>query len=384
MYFMDDTRYISPLITNMNILCLFDHYYPYIGGAEVVNKKITEYLNKKQNITIVTKKIKGVKTGIEILNGVKIYRTLNVPRLLHSLVAFTRAQKYAGNAAIIISATYASGLAGYWLSRTFKKKSILLVHEILDEHWQYFKPYNHFLYQWYERYIVTRPFDCYIAFSFYTKRRLMEYGIPESRIKVIYHGVDSSIFYPRPVDEALRKSLAGDAPFIYLYFGRPGGSKGLPYLINAVPEITRAIPGSKLILILSRETKAEYRRARRMIDAVNGKTQNIVVIDPVPLERLPDYINIADTVVIPSLSEGFGFSAVESCMMGKKVVVTDTGSLPEVTFGRVVKVPKADSRALAQGVIRMFNNDFEVIAPKTFTWGRALQEYDKVIHDLLN
>ena len=121
-----------------------------------------------------------------------------------------------------------------------------------------------------------------------------------------------------------------------------------------------------------------------MIDAVNGKTQNIVVLDPVPLERLPDYINIADTVVIPSLSEGFGFSAVESCMMEKKVVVTDTGSLPEVTFGRVVKVPKADSRALAQGVIRMFNNDFEVIAPKTFTWGRALQEYDKVIHDLLN
>ena len=121
-----------------------------------------------------------------------------------------------------------------------------------------------------------------------------------------------------------------------------------------------------------------------LVDETNRKTNNISVIDPVPLERLPDYINIADTVVIPSLSEGFGFSAVESCMMGKKVVVTDTGSLPEVTFGRVVKVPKADSRALAQGVIRMFNNDFEVIAPKTFTWGRALQEYDKVIHDLLN
>jgi glycosyltransferase involved in cell wall biosynthesis len=117
---------------------------------------------------------------------------------------------------------------------------------------------------------------------------------------------------------------------------------------------------------------------------VNSKTQNIVVIDPVPLERLPDYINASDTVVIPSLSEGFGFSAVESCMMGKKVVVTDTGSLPEVVFGRVVKVQKADSRALAQGVISMFNKDFEVVAPKIFTWEKALQQYDEVLQELRN
>ena len=206
----------------------------------------------------------------------------------------------------------------------------------------------------------------------------MEYGISEARIKVIYHGVDSSIFSSRPVDGALRKSLAGDAPFVYLYFGRPGGSKGLPYLIKAVPEITRAIPGSRLILILSRETKAEYRTIMRLVDETNRRTNNITVIDPVLLDRLPDYINIADTVVIPSLSEGFGFSAVESCMMGKKVVVTDTGSLPEVVFGRVVKVKKADSHALAQGVIRMFKNDFEVIAPRTFTWEEAFEQYDTV------
>ena len=384
MYFMDDTRYIRPLITNMNIVCLFDHYYPYIGGAEVVNKNITEYFSKKHNVTIVTKKFKGVKTGIEILHDVNVYRTLNVPRTLHSVIAYACAQKFADNAAIILSATYASALAGYWLAKQYKKKSVLLVHEILAEHWQYFKPCNHYLFRWYERYIVTRPFDCYITFSFYSKRRLMEYGISESRIKVIYHGVDSSLFYPRPVDAALRNSLAGDAPFVYLYFGRPGGSKGLPYLIKAVPEITRAIPGSRLILILSRETKAEYRTIMRLIEETNRKSDTITVIDSVPLANLPDYINIADTVVIPSLSEGFGFSAVESCMMGKKVVVTDTGSLPEVVFGRVVKVKKADSHALAQGVIRMFKNDFEVIAPRTFTWEEALQQYDTVLKELSN
>jgi len=368
----------------MNVLFLCDHYYPYIGGAEVVNRNIAEHFSRNHDISVVTRRFEGAQAGFEKLNGVKVYRISQVPRLFHSMAAFMGAQQLSRDADIILSATYASALAGYWLAQRYKKKSVILVHEILSVHWQYFKPYNHFLYKWYERYIVTRQFDRYLTFSLYTKNKLMEYGIPASKIKVIYHGIDSSIFYPRPVDEALRKSLAGDAPFVYLYFGRPGGSKGLPYLIKAVPEITRAIPESRLILILSRETKAEYRKIMRLVDESNRKTNNITVIDPVPLDRLPDYINIADTVVIPSLSEGFGFSAAESCMLGKKVVVTDTGSLPEVAFGRVVKVQKADSHALAQGVIRMFNNDFEVVEPKTFTWGRALKEYDAVIKELCN
>lgn len=283
----------------MNILFLCDHYYPYVGGAEVVNKNIAEYFGKNNKVTVVTKRHEKAVRAVDVVNGVKIYRTLNVPRLLLSVVAYARAHKFAENADVIISATYASGLAGYWLARTFKKKSILLVHEILDEHWRFFKLF-HFLYRWYEDYIVTRSFDRYIVFSNYTRKKLLEKGILESRISVIYHGVDDTLFYPRPIDKSLRRSIAGDCPFVYLYFGRPGGSKGLPYLINAVPDISRVIPGSKLVIILSRETKAEYRLAMRLIDKVN-KHGNIKVLDPVPLERLPDYINIADTIVIPSL-----------------------------------------------------------------------------------
>jgi len=368
----------------MNLLLLCDHYYPYIGGAEVVNRHIAEYFSNNHRVTVITRPVQGIKESSEKVNNVTVCRTVRVPRALHSIVAYMKARKLAAHADVILCATYASALAGYWLARQFKKKSIVMVHEILSEHWRYFKPFSYFLYRGYEHYIVTRRFDRYLAFSLYTKKKLMEYGVPESSINVIYHGVDGSLFYPRPPDELLRKSLVGDAPFVYLYFGRPGGSKGLPYLLRAVPEISQAIPGSVLLLVLSRETKAEYRRARHLIDAVNAATGSIVVIDPVPLERLPDYINVADTIVIPSLSEGFGFSAAESCMMGKKVVVTDTGSLPEVVFGKVVKVKKADSQALAQGVIRMFHNDFEIIEPKLFSWEKALPEYESVIRSLVN
>ena len=366
----------------MNLLFLCDHYYPYIGGAEVVNKKIAEYFSRTSDVTVVTRSFKGSKKKRENLNSVKICRTANVPRLMHSVVAYQCAREIAAHADIILSATYASGLAGHWLAKKYNKRSILLVHEILDEHWRYFKR-AHLLYTLYERYIVTRPFSHFIGFSNYTKNKLLSYGTPVEKISTIYHGVDSATFYPRPVNRLLRKKIAGDAPFVYLYFGRPGGSKGLPYLIGAVPEVSRAIPGSKLVLILSRETKAEYRRARRLIDAVNIDN-TIIVIDPVPLETLPEHINIADTVVIPSLSEGFGFSAVESCMLGKNIVCTDTGSLPEVTYGRLVRVPKADSAALADGIIKMFRGECTVVPEKKFTWEDACKRYERVFQRCLD
>jgi glycosyltransferase involved in cell wall biosynthesis len=366
----------------MNILFLCDYYYPYIGGAEVVNKKIAEHFSARNIVTVVTQKFSGHSRDTEILNGVRVYRTAGLSRILHSFIAYRSAQQLAQEADIILSATYASGLAGHWLARKYRKRSILLVHEILGEHWRYFKR-SHALYSRYERYIVTRPFDRFIAFSNDTKNKLISCGAPEDKISTIYHGVDSSLFYPRPVNMSLRKSIAGDAPFVYLYFGRPGGSKGLPYLIKAVPAIKRAIPGSKLVLILSRETKAEYRRARLLIDAVNTD-DSIMVLDPVPLEKLPDYITIADAVIIPSLSEGFGFSAVESCMLGKNIVCTDTGSLPEVTFGRLVRVPKADSAALAQGIIKMSRGEYTVVPEKKFAWDDALREYERVFHTVLD
>jgi glycosyltransferase involved in cell wall biosynthesis len=366
----------------MKILLLFDHYFPYIGGAEIVNQNIAEHFNKKYEVIVVSKKFKGLNGSRHNVNGVVIHRTANVPRLLHSIMCYISAQHYAREADLIFSATYASGLAGYWLSKKFKKKSVLLVHEILGENWKLFKK-AYFLYNWFERYIVTRRFDGYITVSHYTKQKLEEYGVSDNKITVIYNGVDEGLFRPRPINKNLRKKLVVETAFVYLYFGRPGGSKGLVYLLRAVPAISGVIPDSKLVLILGSEPRNEYRKAMRLIDNLNIRDR-IILLPSVPRDQLPDYVNIADVVVIPSLSEGFGFSAVESCILGKKIVVTDTGALPETIFGRVIKIPKADSDALAGGVCRAYRDEYEQVPEKKFRWEESLDKYDNVIQTIAN
>ena len=366
----------------MKLLFLCDHYFPYIGGAEIVNRAVAEHFAKKNCVYVVSKKFKGLNDKRSEINQVQIYRTADVPRFLHSAVCYMSAAKLARSADVILSATYASGLAGYWLAQRFKKKSVLLVHEILDENWKYIKQL-HLLYYWYERYVVTRTFDRYIAVSQYTKRKLIKYGMRDDRISVIYNGMDEGLFYPRSVKHDLRHKIAGDAKFVYLFFGRPRGYKGLEYLLRAVPAISRKIPGSKLILLLGREPRHEYQQTLRLIDQLSINN-NIMLLDPVQREQLPDYINVADAVVIPSLSEGFGYAAVESCMLGKTVVVTDAGALPEVVFGNVVMIKKADVQSIIDGVSRAYKREFTIIPPKFFQWQDSLEGYDKVIKSVLS
>ena len=361
----------------MNILLLFDYYHPYVGGAEIVNRAVAEHLARHHSVTVVSNGFAGSGPARQIINGVDVYRPLRSPRLLHSLSAFCAAGMHAQKADVILCATYASGLAGRWLSFFYKKPAVLLVHEVLDEHWSMFSPVPR-LHRFYERLVVTRPFDRYIAVSDFTRRKLTGCGIPAERIAVIYNGVDNELFSPRPVNTELRRRLAGDADFVYLFYGRPGGSKGLPFLLQALPAVVQALPRSRAVLLLSPEPAGEYSAAQEMIKRLSLEA-HVTVHPPVPRQELPDYINCADVVVVPSLSEGFGFTVAETCALGKAIVATDTGSIPEVVSGRAILVHKADSGALARGIMDAFHGRWRQLPEKRFSWSDSLPRYESVL-----
>jgi glycosyltransferase involved in cell wall biosynthesis len=65
---------------------------------------------------------------------------------------------------------------------------------------------------------------------------------------------------------------------------------------------------------------------------------------------LPSYLLAADCVVIPSLSEGFGYSAIEAATLGCPLVVTAGHVFEEVLGDFARYVPVGDPAALAQAV----------------------------------
>jgi glycosyltransferase involved in cell wall biosynthesis len=69
--------------------------------------------------------------------------------------------------------------------------------------------------------------------------------------------MDYNLFNPKKYDKEskeLKGYLNHENKFTYLFYGRPGISKGFEYLFRAVPKISRKIPNSRLICHPWKET----------------------------------------------------------------------------------------------------------------------------------
>jgi len=114
-----------------------------------------------------------------------------------------------------------------------------------------------------------------------------------------------------------------------------------------------------------------------------GIAGKIRILDSVPRNELPNYIKMADCVVVPSLTEGFGFAVAESCAMGKVVVASDTKSIPEVISGEYVLVKPKNPKDIARGVIDAHKMKVTKTKLKRFLWSDSINAYQKIYEELI-
>jgi glycosyltransferase involved in cell wall biosynthesis len=65
-----------------------------------------------------------------------------------------------------------------------------------------------------------------------------------------------------------------------------------------------------------------------------------------------------DVFLLPSISEGLGLSLLEAMALGKPVVATEVGGIPEVVKSGVngLLVPPENDRALAEAIIKILSS----------------------------
>jgi glycosyltransferase involved in cell wall biosynthesis len=366
----------------MRILFVLENYYPFIGGAEVLFKNLCEGLaGRGHKVTVLTSLLQGTIPQ-ENINGVSV-RRIRLPsrgrRYWFSFVAIPQAIKLAGKADFVHTTTYNGAFPAWLAAKLRRRPAIITVLEILGPLWAKLEGMNllsSFLHRLLERLIISLPFDHDVAISRYTSGCLRRYGVKDNRISVIYPGIDYHLFNPVTAKgKRVREQLyMADDLFVYMYFGRPGVSKGIVYLVKAVPLISTGIANSKLLLILSREPTEGYQRIISLIKDLDIEDK-VILIDPVQRDALPDYVAASDCVVVPSLSEGFGFTAAEACAMGRPVVASDIASLPEVVSGKYLLIKPQDHVAIADGISAIYNNRYTSSATKMFFWERSINDY---------
>jgi glycosyltransferase involved in cell wall biosynthesis len=368
----------------MRVLFVLENYYPYIGGAEVLFKNLCEGLADRGNdVTVITTQLPGTAAN-ETINRVKI-RRIRTPgrasRYWFTFLAIGSAVRQAGKADLIHTTTYNGAFPAWLAARLRGEKCVITVLEIIGDKWREMTgmgPFKAGLHRLFERRVVSLHFDRYVAISQYTATCLKQAQVDDGKIAVIYPGIDYALFDPSRADgNSIRKKLGIQDKFVYLYYGRPGISKGVEYLVEAVPFISERIANSRLIMLLARQPSDRYEHVRNLITLL-GIQDRVIMVDPVPRDQLPSYIAAADCVVVPSLSEGFGFSAVEACAMGMSVVASNVASLPEVVSGKHVLVEPKSPSAIALGLEAVYNNKANFTEKKIFKWSDCIDQYEKL------
>lgn len=374
----------------MKIVVVLENYWPNIGGIEVMFNNLTKRLVERgHKVVIITHQIKGTKKE-DMLDSVPIKRVW-VPKMgarhWFSVLSIPVILREAKNADMLHTTTYNAAFPTAFVGKFRRKPYIITVAEFLNHRWKTVMGQNS-LSAWVqafgERVIARLGFDKYVAVSKYTEQTCWEAGVKQQDTLLIYDGLEKDFFDPRKYSGAQMRQELGikKDEFVYTSYGRAGVTKGIEFLVKAVPRIKAQLPNSRLLLILDQQPQKRYQYIMKLIDEL--KIENdIILLTPRKRNELPNYILAANCVVVPSLTEGFGFTAAEACLLKQPIVTTTAGSLPEVVWGKVVKVKPADAKDLANGVIKMAKGEYEVIPEKDFDWDKNCDEYIELYNKLV-
>ncbi|MEK6809413.1 MAG: glycosyltransferase family 4 protein [Nanoarchaeota archaeon] len=366
----------------MKILIVCENYYPHYGGAEVLFKNLAEgFVKEGHRVAIVTTLLPKTKRFEEI-NGVKVHRVSCFnSRYLFSFLSIPKVLQLAKKADVIQTTTF-NGAPPAWLGARLSKKPVFLtVHEIWLGKWKEvtgFSGLKAAMHDLLERMIYLLSFDRYICVSNATKNDLLHNDIGKDKAITVYNGFDYNFWNPSHFSKAeaqkLRKELGIDKKFVCFSWGRPGPSKGFEQLIEAAPYIKEKIPNASILLMLG--TKEKYKKNYRKLRDLVHKHDDIVKIVPsLPYSQLGTMIKAADCVIVPSLAEGFGYNALEAGSLGKPVIVSDAGSLPEVVSAKYQIFKSKDLLDLAEKVDMIAKRKFSYKPSQKFTWHTAINKY---------
>jgi len=175
----------------------------------------------------------------------------------------------------------------------------------------------------------------------------------------IYNGIDLSHFDPK-IDGAKIRSefkIGKDTKLIGT-IGHFAPLKGYEDLIGAMREVVRGGFDVKLAVVgdaIYPHSKSYKQRLLSLVD-LNGWKERVIFAGF--REDIPELLASFDIFVLPSRSEGFGRVNLEAMAMGKSVISTNVGGVPEVVLDGVtgILVPPGNSKALSHAIMRLLDD----------------------------
>jgi len=253
----------------------------------------------------------------------------------------------------------------------FKRPSIVTIHDIIplitEERNKLFNIYFKFMMK------IAKKANHLIAISDSTKKDLIRIlKVPESKISVIYEGVDPKKFYPIKREKGKQ--------FVIGYLGGLGKRKNIDYILD----VAKKLEENEKIFFKIAGRGPELDRLVKLKEKKNLK--NVEFFGFVPDKELNKFYNSLDLFIFPSYYEGFGLPVVEAMASGIPIMVSNRGSLIEISKDSGILINPDDPKNAVAEIEKIVRNPKlqkelkikSIKKAKEFDWNKTAKETFKI------
>jgi len=220
---------------------------------------------------------------------------------------------------------------------------------------------------------VFRRFDRIIGVNRELEDLFRRFGVPESRIRMIFPHAISVDAFETSLPDHLARFFETHTPTMVTVSGLEP-EYDLPLQIEVLGEVRRQFPDAGLVIIGAGSLEAEVRKQIQS----RSYAEHILLCGDVPHSITLRAIAESDIFLRTTLYDGDSISVREALLAGTPVIATDNGMRPAGTY----LIPCSDRNALRQAIERVLTQD----APRQ-TWSdtgeRNIEEVFELYQELL-
>ena len=376
---------------NKKILIFSTAYFPFVGGAEVAVKEITNRLGDDFSFDLITAKMKKDLPKFERIGQVNVYRLgIGHPlfdKLFLAFLGWIKARKLHKQNNYLFSWVIMASFGG--LSALFTKKicklPLFLTLQEGDD-LEYIKNKSKFIRKNFLE-IFTQA-DFIQVISSFLKHWAVRSGA-ESEIRIIPNGVDFLKFKREESfnRNEFRKQLGfNEDDKLIITTSRLVKKNGVKDLLKSLSYLENEF---KFLILGEGEEKDDLLKISEELNLKN----RVYFLGTINHQELPKYLWASDVFCRPSLSEGLGNSFLEAMASGLPVVATEVGGIPDFLHheenGLFCEVESPES--IASRIKEIFSDENlknKIIAngiktvQEVYTWDLVASRMSKAFSDL--
>lgn len=370
----------------MRILIITPSVYPYeIGGAQMHSYYIAKGLTRNQRVKIVSigkEKLEETLDGVQY-HLITIIKKAPLPTIMFIVKSFPIIVKYKPKIILvdlISSETFIAPL----LKLIFKIPYIATAHgsEIrrYKKRTKLFRTFDEKM-----KSMVIKKANFVVAVSKEIADILTrDWAIPKERVCVIGNGFDSEKICNAKTDSVERKSTNR-----LVYVGRLVPEKDLFTLLRAMTSLSNLGNNASLDIIGDGPCFKELNQF-----CVESGILNVNFLGCLSHEKVLEAISNSDIFVLSSIEEGLPIVIIEAMSLGKPVIATSVGGIPELIVSGFngYLVPPKSIESLVNAIELILNDSvlYETLSKNALKsvepllWSKISEKYEEILYSLIS